>query len=254
MSTSIIGIGPKHSQLAIFANDTIVTVQSIPTSEIHNILAKYLDAKKPSHIFIGSEEREILSDLETIIHLSSIPIIRLDRSSLSIKGDIDKPNQISLHTLANLYGALHHFPLNDCLVIDISKETSFDFVTQQGYHLGGASLPKFTTSDSPQPWLIKPECAIQKNQQIRLQTGIYYGMLGSIERISAEICLTADSPSSVKILATGTAIEATGKIDNEKTPDLINDLTDIVDTIDPHLSLWGLYEIFKEHLSNIQEK
>jgi pantothenate kinase type III len=89
---------------------------------------------------------------------------------------------------------------------------------------------------------------------MRLYTGIYYGILGAIERICAELIMRSPSPSSVKIITTGNMIELAATFGEENSPTLVDDLKDITDTIDPHLSLWGMHEIFKEHLSNTQEK
>ena len=53
--------------------------------------------------------------------------------------------------------------------------------------------------------------------------------------------LASPSPSSIKIIATG------GKTSlDEKNNEFINDLKDLVDFIDPDLTLRGIYEILKE--------
>ena len=254
MTTCVIDIGNNRIKLAIFINDKMSSVRSIADKEIHSCLEVYLKELKVSHAFINEEDNDCAKQVIKIIVDLSITLIRFDRHQLSMKYDLQTINQPTPRTLANLYGALYHFPLNNCLVVEMNKQTQFDYVTKDGVYLGGAYFPIIDTDKSLTTEVIKPTTAMQYDTALRLYTGIYYGVLGAIERISAELIMTSPSPSSVKIITTGDMIELASRFDEESPTTVLDDLKDITDTIDPHLSLWGLHEIFKEHLSNTKEK
>ncbi|MCX6987056.1 MAG: type III pantothenate kinase [Chlamydiae bacterium] len=254
MTTCVIDIGNNRIKLAIFINDKISRVRSIANQEIHPYLELYLKEANVTHVFINEENTDYTKQVVKIILDLCIPLIRCDRNQLSMKYDIETTNPPTSRTLANLYGALHHFPCNNCLVVEMNRETKFDYVTQDGIYLGGACFPIINTDKSPANEVIKPKEAIQKDTQLRLYSGIYYGILGAIERICAELIINSPSPSSVKIITTGDMIELASTFGEESSLTVLDDLKDITDTIDPHLSLWGLHEILKEHLSNTQEK
>ena len=55
-----------------------------------------------------------------------------------------KPDRI-----ANIYGALYHFPSNDCVIVDIGTTVRFDYVTKHGVYLGGAIFPMILTEELP---------------------------------------------------------------------------------------------------------
>lgn len=144
---------------------------------------------------------------------------------------LDNAEEFGGDRIANVYGALRHFPTTDCIVVNIGEAAIFDCIAKTGKYMGGATLPLNING------VKKPESAIGKTNDEHLQSGIYFGMLGAIERIVAELRMASVSPSSVSVVATGAVTESEGFDD---------DLMDFVDLVDPHLTLAGLFEILKE--------
>jgi type III pantothenate kinase len=89
----------------------------------------------------------------------------------------------------------------------------------------------------PRVKLQHPESALGKTTVEHIQSGIYFGMLGAIERIVDELRQEHPSPSSMMVLATGGMT---------RDKELEQDLLDFVDIVDPYLTLIGLKEILKE--------
>ena len=138
---------------------------------------------------------------------------------------------VSANIIATLYGALRHFPQNDCLVVSLDHEICFDLVTKEGVYRGGATFPSPYAKQ-------KPLSSIGESLSAQNTIGNYYGTLGAIERIIFEIKQEAEHPGSVQVLATS----------SEPFAEMTQDLQEWVDCIDPHLTLIGLHEIQKEHL------
>ena len=134
---------------------------------------------------------------------------------------------LSPNRIANIFGALYHFPSNDCVIVDIGTTVRFDYVTKQGVYLGGAIFPGILTETQP-PVLGKDRLGQEKS-------GHYFGLLGAIERLVAELRLTSDTPSAVMTVATGGRSQIMQK-----------DLEDFIDKVDPNLTLIGLNQLLKE--------
>jgi type III pantothenate kinase len=125
-------------------------------------------------------------------------------------------------------------------------------VTKDGKYLGGAIYPGFAISAKglsgytqllPEVHIEKPESAVAKTTMTHIQSGIYWGLLGAIERLVFEMKSINPSPSSVQVVATG------GCTQQDRTPtNFLDDLGELVDCIDPQLTLVGLHEILKEHI------
>jgi len=255
-----IDIGNTNTKVGSFSNDKLLSFESISSSEIESKFIEIVQKFKPTKAFIASVQKNNEIAIKSILDNLGIKYYGIDRNLLSLQLDVYEAQYLGEDRIANSYGALKHFPANDCLVIDIGTTLTFDLISKEGIYLGGAIYPGTAisakslsegTSLLPKINIEKPESALGKTTKDHIQSGIYYGLLGAIERISAEICLCAHSPSSVKILVTG---GATSEKINNKTTSFCDDLSDLVDFIDPLLTITGLYEIFKEHLSKKQEK
>lgn len=264
MSLCVIDIGNTNVKIAFFKEDRFEESRSISSgASLKELLIPFFQSKSIEKAFIASVQQETENTIKEILSGLSIPAVMLDSTRLTLTLDVDEPKAVGQDRIANCYGALHHFPTFDCIIVDIGTAVTFDFVTKEGSYLGGAIYPGIDisakalasyTSKLPLVQVLKPESALSRTTETHIQSGIYYGLLGAIERIVSELRLTSLSPSSVKVLATGgaTRIENTTMCEDKVL--FVEDLKDLVDFIDPHLTVVGLYEIFKEQLSKKQEK
>lgn len=144
--------------------------------------------------------------------------------------------------IANIYGALSHFPSNDCVIVDLGTTIRFDYVTKQGVYQGGVVFPNFEAvfrelEKTTFPGFGEHVGSLGKDKLDQAKSGCYFGILGAIERIVAELRLSSETPSNVMAIATGRPT---------RFPTIQKDLQDFIDIVDPQLTLIGLNQILKE--------
>jgi pantothenate kinase type III len=214
-------------------------------------LLHHLSGKAIQNALVSSVNSKADEAVKAALEQQKINSIFLDYTKLKLHLDVDEPEQLGHDRIANSYGALSRFPINDCIVVDIGTAITADFVAKEGRYAGGMIYPGFNlcakalaeyTDKLPRVSFKKPTSALAKTTETHLQGGMYYGQLGAIERMIDELRLTSPSPSSVKVIATG----GSTKTDGADKVEFIDDLKELVDLIDPHLTLVGLHEILQE--------
>lgn len=249
----VIDIGNSHIKGAIFQENALVSAFIHPSSSFSTKnFSISLQEKEIQNCLVASvnaaAEKEIIAALQAL----HIPFQMLDAKKLKIVLDVEEKEEVGADRIANCYGSLFHFPTNDCIIIDIGTSITFDFITKSGHYTGGAIYPGFDISAKalaehtdrlPYVSIAKPASALGKTTETHIQSGIYYGLLGAVERIIAELKNTHPSPSSVKVLVTGGPTHPT----NPLSQNLKEDLEEFIDLTDPYLTLVGLHEILKEH-------
>lgn len=244
--TVVIDIGNSRIKGGYFEKDEIKESFSAPHQEAGQKLLALLQNKSPTQTLIASvhtaTEAVVLEEMKK----RNLPFLLLNPSTLALKLDVEEPLAVGQDRIANCYGALARFPLNDCIVVDVGTAITFDYVAKEGIYTGGAILSGPTlcakalhdyTDKLPLVAISKPSSPLGKTTATHIQSGIYFGLLGAIERISFELAQLSSSPSSVKLLATGGVTQDS---------DFAEDLKELVDFIDPHLTLVGLHHILKE--------
>jgi len=207
--------------------------------------------------FISSVNNQLEMHVKTSLAEHAIPCDFIHYANLQLKLDVDKPEELGHDRIANAYGALARFPLNDCIIVDIGSAITCDLVTRDGRFLGGMIYPgselcaKSLTGHTDKFPLVadsKPASLIGNSVETHIQSGLYYGQLGAIERLIAELKMVTPSPSSVKVVATGGATHTEDPLIGQAKSAFVQDLRDLVDSIEPNLTLVGLHEILKEQL------
>jgi type III pantothenate kinase len=121
------------------------------------------------------------------------------------------------------------------IVVSYGTATVFIALSRQGEYLGVAIAPGITisidaligrTAKLPQVALETPEHAIGRTTNAALQAGIVYGFAGQTEAIVNRMRAELGAPA--RVVATGGLAELFAKH------------TNVVDAVDPHLSLLGL--------------
>jgi len=245
----VIDVGNFRIKGAFFEGDQVVDLfVTAPTEEA---LKSALSGKSADHVLIStvSEEKALVAC--DVLTSSGFSFELLDFSTVKVELDVDEPEAVGHDRIANVYGALYRFPVNDCIVVDLGTAVTFDYVGCEGKYLGGAIYPGLSigakalstyTSKLPEVSISKPEVAVAKTTETHIQSGLYWGLLGAIERITFEMRAASKNPSDVKVLATGGLIK--------ELPKLAEDLSELTDLIDPHLTLIGIHEILKEKHGN----
>jgi hypothetical protein len=215
----VVDCGSLQLKAGLFEGDTLIQARTFQRIED---LTPFIANRKIDQALACGDTKELLATLN--IPCQSVAVADFDRLGTDQTRPLLQPDKI-----ANIFGALYHFPLNDCVVVDLGSILRFDYITKTGLCLGGAVFPlseKVKPTGRPAEMLLTQE-----------QSGIYYGLLGIVERVVAELRLTSDTPSGVMVVVTG------GWTLSES---FAHDLQDFTDCIDPHLTLMGLNQIIKE--------
>lgn len=218
-------------------------------------LQRHLEGRAITRVLVSSVNSKAEAPVRTFLEQQKIQYAFLDYTRLKLILDVDEPEQLGHDRIAGCYGALSCFPSNDCIVIDIGTAITADFVAKEGRYPGGMIFPgpdlcakalAEYTDLLPLVSMKKSPSPLARTTVTHLQGGIYYGMLGSIERLIAELRSTASSPSSVKVIATGGAVRIDDTNVCADKVEFVDDLKELVDLIHPHLTLVGLREILTE--------
>jgi len=254
----VIDIGNSRIKGGIFDGKKIVEAFGLDARSFKKEnLVRFFEQKPMQNVLLSSVNSKAESEVRSYLQQQKIPFHVLSHQTIKLILDVDEPEALGHDRIANAYGALSRFPINDCIVVDIGTAVTVDFIAKEGRYLGGmiylgAGLCTKALNDYtdklPLVALKKPDSALAKTTETHLQAGIYYGQLGAIERMIDELRLSALSPSSVKVIATGgaTMIDDTSVCEDKAA--LAEDLKELVDFIDPHLTLIGLREILEETL------
>ncbi len=162
-----------------------------------------------------------------------------------IKINIKSKNQVGSDRIANAVGVYKRYKLN-CIVLDFGTATTFDVVTKDGIYNGGIIAPGVNLSlnslvnsaDQISVFSIKKQNKIiGKNTVEALRSGFYWGYVGLINNIILKI--ENETKKKYKVIFTG------GYADLFKTS------IKRPFTIDRHITIKGIIEIFRENIKNL---
>jgi type III pantothenate kinase len=151
-----------------------------------------------------------------------------------VRVSLDNPREAGADRVVNA-AAAHRLYGGPLIVIDFGTATTLDAVSADGDYLGGAIAPGIGISADalferaaklPRVELTRPKKAIGRNTVAAMQSGIIFGYVGLIEGIVAR--MRKELEGKVKIIATG------------GLADVIAKETDVIDVLDPDLTLVGL--------------
>lgn len=158
------------------------------------------------------------------------------KTGVSIR--MDNPREVGADRIVNA-AAAHYLYKGPVIVVDMGTATSFDTVSRAGEYLGGAIAPGIVAASEtmfaraamlPQIELVKPEKAIGTNTIAAMQSGTIFGYIGLVEGLVARI--QKELGEKTKVVATGGYAR------------IIAGGTDIIDDVNPTLTLTGLKLIY----------
>ena len=151
----------------------------------------------------------------------------------------DRPRDVGADRIVDAAAVKALYSLPAC-VVDFGTATTFDAVSEEGDYLGGAIAPGIgiaaqalfeRTAKLPRVELTRPPSAIGRNTPHAMQSGLLFGYVGLVEGMVTRF--KAELGPETHVIATGGLAE------------IIACETDIVDVVDPWLTLHGLRIIYE---------
>ncbi|MCP4540699.1 MAG: type III pantothenate kinase [Chloroflexi bacterium] len=151
----------------------------------------------------------------------------------------DNPRAVGADRVVDAAAVRAMYSVPAC-VVDFGTATTFDAVSAEGEYVGGAIAPGVgisaqalfeRTAQLPRVELTRPPSAIGRNTINSMQSGLLYGYVGLVEGMVARF--RAELGPEMHVIATGGLAE------------LIARETDVIDVVDPWLTLHGLRIIYE---------
>lgn len=157
----------------------------------------------------------------------------------------ENPREVGADRIVNAVAAYAKYggPL---IIVDFGTATTFCVISKRGEYLGGAIAPGIgiatealfqRASKLPRIEMVKPSSVIAKNTVAGMQSGIYYGFTGQVDGIVRR--MKAELGTDTKVIATGGFAQ------------LISAESETIETVDPYLTLEGLFLIYERNCKQI---
>jgi len=169
-------------------------------------------------------------------------IVGRPECSVGIGVDLEMPEEeVGADRLANAVAAQDRYrpPL---IVIDFGTATTFDVVDRLGNYSGGVIAPGINLSlraldmaaaQLPRIAIRRPSTVVGRSTVPAMQSGVFWGYLGLVEGLVQRI--RAERGEAMEVIATGGLAP------------VLAEATDVIDHVDPDLTLWGLRLIYRRN-------
>lgn len=147
-----------------------------------------------------------------IKYLSAEPVFLKLGVKTGIQVKTHTPNEVGSDLIAGAIAVKNLYPNQDALIFDLGTATTCCFLNRKGEFLGVAIAPglrmmtESLQKDTAKLFsveIVKPEAAIGKNTRASIQSGIYYAVIGLIEKLIEQYILETGSTKKPLIIGTG---------------------------------------------------
>jgi type III pantothenate kinase len=156
--------------------------------------------------------------------------------------DVDMPAQgVGADRVANAVAAQDRYKI-PLMVVDFGTATNFDIVDKKGNYCGGIIAPgpnlslqalEMAAAQLPHIAIGRPPSVVGRNTVGAMQSGVFWGYVGLIEGLIRRI--REERGEKMDVVATGGLAP------------LFAGATNMIDKVDPDLTLWGLRLIFRRN-------
>ncbi|MFC1934909.1 type III pantothenate kinase [Chloroflexota bacterium] len=246
-----IDIGNTNINIGVFKDKDIQSTWRIAT-DIHRLADEYatllisllhhrnLEATDITKIAMCSVVPTLTSVFEELsesyFHTSPLVVGTGIKSGVRIR--MDNPREVGADRIVDA-AAAHHLYSGPVIIVDMGTATTFDTISKEGDHLGGAIAPGIATAAEslflrtamlPSVGLTRPERIIGTNTIAAMQSGLVFGYTGLVESIVTRI--QKELGVKAKVVATGGYAK------------LIAEETNLISVVNPDLTLIGLRLIY----------
>jgi type III pantothenate kinase len=160
---------------------------------------------------------------------------------LGIELKVDEPKAVGADRILNTIAGKDRYA-SPLIVVDLGTATTFDVVDKDGNYAGGVIAPginlslhalEMAAAKLPHVQIVRPERTIGRTTVECMQSGLFWGYVGLMDGLVERIRHEWGAPMNV--VATGGLAP------------LFAGASPTLATIDPDLTLWGLYLIHKRN-------
>lgn len=248
-----IDAGNTNTVFAVFDRDEIIGQWRVST-DAHRTADEYavwllslmtlsrIDPEQVTGAIIASVVPHALFELKTFCRRyfnAEALVVGAKGVETGIRARVDRPADVGADRLVNALAAwnMHRVPL---IVVDFGTATTFDVVNGEGDYIGGVIAPGVNLSletlhraaaKLPNIAIAEPPRVIGTDTVPAMQSGIYYGYAGLIEGIVSRI--REEYGTGMKVIATGGLAPLYARA------------TQVIEEIEPELTLYGLNAMYK---------
>ena len=129
----VVDVGSQKISAGLFESDRLVQTYFVQRPEE---LIAFLKGQTIEQSLIAGE-----SNLIHLLEAQGVPCkVLVPKEFKRLATDETFP-LLSPDRIANIFGALYHFPSNDCVIVDIGVTVRFDYVTKQGVYFRRSDFP-----------------------------------------------------------------------------------------------------------------
>ena len=194
-------------------------------------------------IIISSVVPPLMPTLERVClrYFNVKPIIVGPGTKTGMAIKYDNPREVGADRIVNAVAAYDKYG-GPIIVIDFGTATTYCAILANGDYIGGAIAPGIQISAEalfqraaklPRIEVRNPGHVICRNTETSMQSGVLFGYVGQVEGIVAR--MKAVLKADAKVIATGGLAQ------------LINAETDVIDHIEPMLTLEGLRLLYERN-------
>ncbi len=247
----VVDIGNTNITFGLYDEDRLVSSYRLTTwfkrtsdeygfMITHFLMAADVKMQEIDDVIIASVVPKIMHSFTNSIrrYLKKEPIIVGPGMKSGIKIRYDNPKEVGADRIVDAVGAHFHYG-GDILVIDFGTATTFEYISKEGVYEGGCILPgiEISAHSLSENTAKLPEIEIKATDKIKatntiqaMQTGIFWGYVGSVEYIINKF--KKELGKDLKVIATG----GLGRT--------ISSHTSLIDIYDPNLTFEGLRLIY----------
>jgi type III pantothenate kinase len=218
-------VGNSHIFGGVFSKDDIqlrfrYNTKETMTSDqlglfLRNVLKENsIDPSKINAISISSVVPSIDYSLRSacIKYFKQEPFFLQPSVQTGLNLQLDNPSELGGDRIANAIAAVHFFPNQNLVLIDLGTATTFSPISAQKAFLGGAIMPGMKLSMNALQAgtaklfpveILKPSRIVGKNTAENIQSGLYFGQLSAIKEISKNMIQEVFQGGEATVIGTG---------------------------------------------------
>ena len=195
------------------------------------------------HVIVGTVVREVAALSKVLDRLFKKPIVWADcRMDFGLDIEYDDPASLGIDRLLGALAAAELYSL-PVIVVDMGTAITVDMVTADRHFVAGAIAPGRQmaaealyqrTSLLPRVDLSVPPTLTGRSTSECIRSGVFYGTVGLVDGLIER--MRNEMVPGAYVVATGGDAASIGQVSRH------------IQTVNPHLVLWGLYLLHKRSM------